>query len=232
MSRIPLVLLLLLALTALSPAGASATQEHAAATTQEAQQDHGQQEEHAAAEEHAEGGEHEGATWAEYAMKWVNTVLLAALLYWVLVVPPAFVRDNFEFDGLRPLLARRTQAIRDGRQLAAEQRADAVRRVEASAARLARIQEEATALTQAAGKDAEREQARQSAEAVAEAERIRQLARRDMQGEVVRAGRELRAHTADSTVAMATEILRRTLSPDDQQRLIREYLERLGTSLA
>ena len=206
-----------------------ATDEHAAADEHAATDEHAT-EEHGAAAEH--GGEHEGPSWAEYAYKWVNFALLLGLLYWLLVVPPAFVRENFEFEGLRPLLARRSQAIVEARRLAAEQRADAVRRDETSARRLADVNSEAQALVHTARDDGERERQRLAVEADAEAARIRQLAHRDMQSEVNRAARDLRAHTADVTVAMATDILRRSLSPEDQQRLIREYLQRLGTNLA
>ena len=53
------------------------------------------------AQEHGDedaAAEHGGPTWREYAFKWINFVLLAFLLYWVLVVAPPFVRQNFEFD--------------------------------------------------------------------------------------------------------------------------------------
>lgn len=187
--------------------------------------------EHAAAGEH-ESAEHAGPSWGEYAFKWANFFLLAALLYWLLVVPPTFVRENFEFDGLRPILARRAAAILDARRLAGEQRADARRRTETSAQRLAHVDEEAAKLVVTAKQDAERERQRLAAAAEVEAARIREHARSDMQGEVVRAQRELRVHTADAAVAMAREILQENFSEDDQQRLIREYLERLGTSVA
>lgn len=204
-------------------AGEATGEEHAAAD------EHGQ-EEHAADGEHGE--EHEETTWTEYAMKWTNFVLLLGLLYWLLVVPPAFVRDNFEFDGLKEVLAHRSEAILAASALASEQRAEAERSERESAERLAAIQQETGELVAGARHEADRDRERIAVAATQEAEKIRSGASRDMKAEVDRARRTLRAHVANLAVSIATDLVRDQISDDDQKRMVRRYLDRLGESVS
>jgi F-type H+-transporting ATPase subunit b len=222
-------------------------QEHAEAAQEPAAEEHaseGAQEpdgEHAPADEHGDdehgaagehGEEHEETTWGEYAMKWINFVLLLGLLYWLLVVPPAFVRENFEFDGLKEIWVSRSEAILAASALAKEQREEAERSDRESAERLAAIEQEASELVATAREEAGRDGERIAAAAVAEAEKIRSGASRDMNAEVERARRTLRAHVADLTVSIATGMVRDNISADDQERMVRRYLDRLGESVS
>jgi F-type H+-transporting ATPase subunit b len=228
-----------LAALVLSPAGAAfgLAQEHAAEEPSAAAQEPAAAEhaEGAGEQEHAEeehGEEHEGTTWMEYIQKWINFVMLLGVLYWLLVVPPAFVKENFEFEGLKVILAQRSESILAATALAKEQRDEATRRDTESAARLASIEDEAKALVATAHTDADADRVRIEGSAVGEAEKIRTMASRDLNAEVEKARRSLKTHVASLAVSIATGLLRENISDDDQDRMIRDYLNRLGSSVA
>lgn len=241
-ARLVGIALLSVAALVLAGAGPVAAQEaaHAPATVQEPEHpEAGQEPEHAIApaqegdhgeEEH--GAEHEPPSWTEYAFRWINFVLLAALLWWLLVKPPAFVVENFEFAGLAVILAQRGNEIVESRDLAHEQAAAAKANLADSEARLKRVEEEVAALLSEAEGDAEKERQRIVAAAEQEAGRIREHAQRDMSAEVSRARRQLKRHVADLSVGIAASILKDNLSAQDQDRLVREYLDRLGQTVA
>lgn len=197
-------------------------------------QEHGGElevDDHAAADDHGES--HVAVpTTAEYIYKWINFVLLSVVLYWLLVVPPAFVKENFEFEGLKVILGERNQAIVAARDLAKQQAVQATEGLAASASRLERVEEEAAGLVEQAREGAERDKVRLIEEAGAQAEAIRSGASRDMRSEVSRAERDLQSHIAHLAVGIATDLVRKNFSGDDQQRLVRAYLDRLGESVS
>ncbi len=192
------------------------------------------EDDHGAAEAEDHGDEAHVAvpTTAEYIYKWINFFMLAGILYWLLVVPPAFVKENFEFEGLQVILAARNKAIIGSRDLAKEQTAQASEGLTASAARLERVEEEAAGLVAQAREAAEHDKAKMIEEATAQAEAIRGGASRDMKSEVTRAERELQSHIAHLAVGIATDLVKKNFSGVDQDRLVRAYLDRLGESVS
>jgi len=171
-------------------------------------------------------------TTAQYIYKWINFFMLAGILYWLLVVPPAFVKENFEYPGLQVILAARTKEIVASRDLAKEQTAQATDGLAASAARLERVEEEASGMVAQAREAAEHDKVRMIEEATVQAEAIRGGASRDMKSEVTRAERELQSHIAHLAVGIATDLVKKNFSGADQDRLVREYLDRLGESVS
>lgn len=202
---------------------------------QETEAEHAAQEpEHVGEEEHGEEGDHGTAhppSTTDYIFKWINFVMLLGLLWWLLVVPPAFVVENFDFPGLKVVLATRADDIVESRDLARQQLSEAETRIEESEARLARVEQEAAALVVEAQEDAGAERQRLVTEAEAEAARIRDLADRDMGAEVARARRDLRRHVADLSISIASDLVKDNFSGQDQERLVREYLDRLGQTV-
>jgi F-type H+-transporting ATPase subunit b len=236
--RLPMSLLLsvaalALALTMPAPPAVAAPPsprvEQAAATHAVAQEgeEHGEQE-HAEEEEH----EAEPKAWWYWPSKWINFLMLAALLYWLLVVPPPAVQEIFSFPGLRTIFIERAKGIIAARDLAAEQKEEAAQLLSQSEQRLAKIEEEVAALVADARRDAEREQERAIEDGKAQAQKIGQVAQREIKHERVAAQRQLRGFVADLAVNLAEKSLAEHLTVDDQDRLIREYLSRLGQSMA
>lgn len=183
-----------------------------------------------AADEH--GDAHTGPSWADYAYKWINFALLLGLMYKLLVVPPAFVRDNFEFEGLKVLLAGRVGGIGSAKQLAEDQQQAAATTQAASATRLEKVDDEVAAMLAEAQEAARAERQRIEISAASDAEQIRALAARDMDSQIVRARRDLRRHVANLSVSIATGLVKDSFSGGDQERLVRKYLDRLGETVA
>jgi len=205
----------------------AATQEenHAAPAPQEGQE---AQEEHAE-EEH---GEEPTKAWYYWPAKWTNFTLLVAFLWWMLVIPPPAIQDIFSFPGLKVILRERSAAIIAARDLAAQQREEAARLLTESEQRLAKIEGEVAAFATDARADAEREAARSLEDGKQQAEKILQVAQREVDNERLTAQRQLRGFVADLAVKMAERSLEDHLTADDQDRLIRDYLSRLGDSMA
>ena len=182
------------------------------------------------AEEEAHGPE--AKPWFYWPAKWFNFVALCGLLYWVLVVPPGVIRDIFSFPGLKVILADRAASIFVARDLAVQQSEEAARVLSGSEQRLSKIDEEVATLVEEAHRDAEREKGRASEDGKRQAERIIEVTEREVNNERVGANRELRTFVADLAVNMAATNLAAQLTPDDHNELIRDYLSRLGKSMA
>ncbi len=211
-------------------AGTEAGESHAATEgSAESDQEHAATQEHG--DEHATE-EHGGPTWGEYAFKWINFFLLGLLLYWALVVAPSFVRENFEFNGLREILGARSQQVLEARDLAQQQQASAASRLAESATRLERVEQEEAALLTDARKGAQRDKKRLVAAAAVDAEIIRDSANRDLDAQVARSRRALQTYVADQAVAVAKRILQDNFSAADQTRLVREHLDSLGETVS
>ena len=100
------------------------------------------------------------------------------------------------------------------------------------AARLEKIEEEAAALVTEARAASEGDRERIVDEATAQAETIRAGASRDLNAEVNRAQRDLQTHVAHLAVGIATKLVKDNLGSDDQNRLVRDYLDQLGESVS
>ena len=184
--------------------------------------------------QHAEEKAHgpDAKPWFYWPAKWFNFVALCGLLYWVLVVPPGVIRDIFSFSGLKVILSERAASIFAARDLAAQQSEDATQVLSASEQRLSKIDEEVATLVEEAHRDAEREKVRALEDGKQQAERIIEVAEREVSNERVGAKRELRTFVAELAVNMAATNLADHLTPDDHNELIRDYLSRLGRSMA
>jgi len=183
-------------------------------------------------EEHVEEEEHAERPWWVMPARWINFTLLMALLWWVLVVPPAPVQDIFTFPGLKVILSERAAAVLAARDLAARQRREAEQVLTESELRLAKIEDEVGGLVAAARSDAEREKVRALEDGKVQAEKIVEVAGREVKNERLAAHRQLRGFVADLAVNMARRSIEQHLTPEDQDRLIRDYLARLGESMA
>ena len=159
---------------------------------------------------------HEGPDWAYFAY---HSLGLAALLG-VIVYYAREPLKNFLLD--------RSAGIR--RQIEAAEAALATARAEAAElrARLARAGEDSEAFIRAAAAQAEAERVLALERAQQAAERIRQESRRSADQEIARARRELQSEAAQLATSIAAEILRQGMTPDDDRRLVAEFVEQIG----
>lgn len=163
------------------------------------------------AEEHAAGG-----GLADFLGRTVNFLVLAGGLGFLLFKP------------LRAMLAKQGEKVAAALAEAEGARLDAGRKYEAARGKLADLDREARGLREGAEEEARRERERIARLAAADADRIKRLTAEEVELQRRAALKELRAHAADRLIALAEERLRRSLTDEDQARLIDASIERLA----
>lgn len=122
----------------------------------------------------------------------------------------------------------RQQSIRDELMRAEEERAAAEARLEEVEGRLARLDTEVEAIRAQAQREAAEERARIERATEEEMRKIREQARREIESAAKAARSGLRAFTAEQSVQLAEQMIRRDIRPEDDANLAREYVEELG----
>ncbi len=135
---------------------------------------------------------------------------------------------HYSREPLKSFLLDRSDGIR--RQIETAEAALAAARAEVAEldARLARANDESEAFVRAAADQAQAERALAMERASQAAERIRLESRRAADQEIARARRELQEEAAQLATTIAGEILRQGMTPDDDQRLVAEFVEQIG----
>jgi F-type H+-transporting ATPase subunit b len=157
------------------------------------------------------------------------------LMLWTLLVfgVSLYILRKLAWPRISEALDKRQHAIEESIDVAERTKVEAEKLLEEYRERLkeARVQaEEIVARARKAGETTERE----STEAAREKrEELMAQARRDIEAETRRAIQEIRNEVADLTVMATEKVTRKTLTADDQQRLVKEALDELDfTALA
>jgi len=161
------------------------------------------------------GEEHAGGGWLATIAKMFNFAILVATLVYFLRTP------------LVNHLSSRITKVREDLVAAAETREAASRQLAAIEAKLKALPAELETLKRRGAEDIVAERAR--IEQAAEAERLRLLeqTRREIEMRLRIAKRELLELTAGLAVGVARERIERTITPDDQARLVDRYAAQL-----
>ncbi len=152
----------------------------------------------------------------DFLFKVINFVLLVLLLYFFLRKP------------LGRSLRERHESLKRALKEAEEAKALWEARYREFEEKLKGVEDEARRLREEILKEAEREKERLIGEAKREAERIRLEAQKAIEQERRQAERLLRERIAEMTVLLAEKVLRENIRPEDQQRLLEDYVRRLG----
>lgn len=161
------------------------------------------------------GGHGGGIPWGEIVKQAINFAILAAVLGYFLRKP------------LSNYLRERSESLRKAIDEAARAREEAAGRLSAVEERVAGLSAEIEEMNRRADADARAETARIAEAARAEIERIRQQARFTADQEVKKAREELRREAAELAARAAGEIVAREITPEDQERLVRENIEKI-----
>ena len=177
--------------------------------------DHGVQGESA---EHGTGhdenghGEHGGFSAKTFALQLLNFgVLLFILIY-------------FGGRAMNKALRSRHEQLKNDIGESARLRDEAKGKYQAQEKRIADLEKEIAALRASMRQDAEREQARMVEGAQEKAKRIQEELRFQLDQQVKDAETILRAEVATAAIKVADELLRRSVTPDDQRRLAQEFV--------
>ena len=125
------------------------------------------------------------------------------------------------------LVSRGTQ-IRQDLVTAAEMREAATAQLAEIERKLETLPAELEALKAQGAEDVKAEQARIAQVAAVERERLLEQTRREIDTRLRIARRELTEHAAQLAVQVAEERIRRSITPDDQMRLVDRYASQLG----
>jgi F-type H+-transporting ATPase subunit b len=146
------------------------------------------------------------------------------LLIFVLILVYIFrnkIRIGQVFDNRAATIVKELEQARREKQ-------DAEQKLAEVEARLGHLDEEIARIRAEADAEREREAARLSQSAAADAEKIRQMAQREIEGAMKAARTELRAFVAEQSVEMAETIIRREIRPEDNTRMLNQYIDELG----
>jgi len=95
-------------------------------------------------------------------------------------------------------------------------------------ARLGQLDQEVSEIRAEAERDIARQAERIKQAAAADAEKIRSAAQREIEGGMKAARTELQALVAEQSVELAEGIIRREIRPDDNTRMLNEFIEELS----
>lgn len=211
---VPRAVLFSLFIFTLVVAAPVAAQEHQPATpTQESAAPQGAQPAHPPTEEHAEDEHHE-SPWAT-VFRLANFAILAGTLVYFLRTPIA----NY--------LASRSAQIRQDLVTAADMRAAATAQLAEIESRLKALPAELEALKRQGAEDVQAERARIERAAAEERTRLLEQTRREIDMRLRIARRELTEHAARLAVQVAETRIRRSITPEDQLRLVDRYASQL-----
>jgi F-type H+-transporting ATPase subunit b len=159
------------------------------------------------------GGVH--IPWGEIIKQAINFLILAGVLVYFLRKP------------LSSFLKERSELLRKGIDDAAKARAEAAEKLAAIETRTANLADEIAGMNAKMDVEAAAEARRLQETAAVEISRIRAQSEFAGEQEVKKAREELRREASLLTALAAEDLVRKTLSPEDQERLVRENLEKI-----
>ena len=162
---------------------------------------------------HPAGGVH--IPWGEILKQAINFLILAGVLVYFLRKP------------VSSFLKERSELLRKAIDDAAKARAEAAEKLAAIETRTAKLADEIAGMNAKMDVEAAAEARRLQETAAVEISRIRAQSEFTGEQEVKKAREELRQEASLLTARAAEEIVRKTLSPEDQERLVRENLEKI-----
>jgi F-type H+-transporting ATPase subunit b len=167
------------------------------------------------APEAAHGAEEHGGGIVDTIARLVNFAILAGTLVYLLKSP------------IRTYLADRSSQIRSDLVNAAAMKETAAAQIAEIDRKMQALPKELEALRAQGAQEIAAEEARINAAAAAERDRLFEQARREIDLQVKVAERELVAHAADLAVGVASERIKKSITDDDQTRLVDRYVQQL-----
>jgi F-type H+-transporting ATPase subunit b len=154
------------------------------------------------------------------------------LMLWTLIVFGAcfFILRKYAFPRIQEALDKRQQAIEAAIDASERTQVEADQLLKEYRERLKDARGQAEEIVARAAKAAENHNSESLAEAKRRREEMMEQARRDIEQETRRAIQDIRKEVAGLTVAATEKVTRKTLTEDDQQRLVEEALGELDFS--
>src|SRR5436305_1835942 len=154
-------------------------------------------------------------------------------MIWTLIVFlfTMYVLSKVAFPKIQEALDKRANLIRDSIDEAEKTRSEANEILQEYRARLREAREQSDEIVARARKSAEAAKAQAAEEGREKREELLAAARRDIEAETRRSLERIRKEVADLTVLTTEKIARKSLTGEDQKRLIDEALEEVDFSI-
>jgi F-type H+-transporting ATPase subunit b len=151
------------------------------------------------------------------------------LMIWTLIVfgVSMYVLAKVAFPRIAEALDKRQRAIEDSIETSERVKREAEQLLQEYRERLAEARGQADDIVARARKTAEAHENEVLAEAKGKREEMMEQTRRDIEAETRRAIQEIRKEVADLTVAATEKVTRKSLTDEDQKRLVEEALAEL-----
>jgi F-type H+-transporting ATPase subunit b len=154
------------------------------------------------------------------------------VMIWTLIAfgVTLWVLSKVAFPRIGEALDRRRKAIEESIESAHQTKAEADELLEEYRARLREAREQAEDIVARARKASETLQDETKAQAMQQREELLAAARRDIEAETRRSLEEIRKEVANLTVAATEKVTRKSLTGEDQRRLVEEALREVDFS--
>jgi F-type H+-transporting ATPase subunit b len=154
------------------------------------------------------------------------------LMIWTLVLFlfTMWVLSKVAFPKIQEALDKRAKTISESIEAAERQRKESDELLAEYRARLSEAREQADDIMARARKSAETAEAEAAASGREKREELVEAAKRDIEAETRRSLDQIRQEVADLTVLATERVTRKSLTPDDQKRLVEEALSEVDFS--
>ena len=160
-------------------------------------------------------GSHEGSKWFDFSWKTFNFIVLVGFLYWLLA---AKIKDFF---------TGRRQDIKDSLEKTVQQKAEAESKFREYSEKIDKASAEIDGIFEMikAQGVAEKQKIVEDAEKISR--KMKEDALMRTQQELKKASDQLRAEAVQLSVQMAEEILKRNITTQDHEAMVKEYIEKV-----
>ena len=154
------------------------------------------------------------------------------LMVWTLLVftISLYVLKKVVYPRIQEMLDKRQNAINESIEAASRTREEAEKLLKEYRERLAEAREQAEEILARARKAADATEAAAKKDGQAQREEMLEATKREIEAETRRAIQDIRNEVADLTILATEKITRKTLTEDDQKRLVEEALSELDFS--
>jgi F-type H+-transporting ATPase subunit b len=166
----------------------------------------------------------EGNLWASGGGGGISGELIWQVIAFVLLV---FLLVKMLKKPMAAFLTKRRQEIRSSLDQASQKEAEAMKLLGDCDKKIESLSQEIKVLHETIRQEGEEERKRIIARAQEEAERVRKQAQIIAEYEVKKARMALKKEMVDLSVELAEKLLKETIQPQDQERLVREYIGKM-----
>ena len=166
----------------------------------------------------SEGGEHAAKK------GWIATDTYRVMNFAVLAIAIFFIARK----PVSQMLGSRIQGIKDELKELEEKKKDAEKTLADYNAKLAELEKEGEAIVEQYIQQGKVTREKILAEAATAAEKLEEQARRNIEHEFKDARKKLQRDIVEKALLKAEELVKNTITPGDQDRLVDEYLEKVG----